>query len=463
MRHSTRTLCLAIATALAAGSSFAQDARTAIERAVRYIELGDFALARSYLELPLIDGRITPGERSRAYYLQGYSLEQQNFPVSAGQNYAKALAFNPNNPATLAALGHLYKDGNGVTQDDTRAADLLRRSAELGHGPGMTGLGALLLKGVVRSATPGEDLAEARRWLTRATEATSATFRTPGRDAGTAYLFLAQSYRVGASGLAASEADPQKALDYYEQALLLNEPRAFESIGRMHLNGELGAPNLGAAIEAFKRGAERGERASLVSLGYLYLTGNGLAADRTNARALFTKAADAGDLRAHHYLGYLNETSEPANTQSAIANYKVAAAGDYLPALVRLSELAFLNDTPAEGIAYLRQAAQTGDAATNNQLAWLLATSPDEELRDGAAAVSYATTAVTAKKSAATLDTLAAAYAENQQFEQAIRTQNRALALLNQQPDTDTNSHQTDFSARLATYERGEPWRAGSP
>ena len=68
------------------------DSRTAIERAVLQIELGDLALARSYLARPLIDPRITAGERSRAYYLQGYSLELANHHVSAAQNYARALA-----------------------------------------------------------------------------------------------------------------------------------------------------------------------------------------------------------------------------------------------------------------------------------------------------------------------------------------------------------------------------------
>jgi len=374
-------LCCSV-TALAAAAPVAalgKDARTAIERAVRQIELGDYSLARSYLELPLIDGRITSGERSRAYYLQGYSLEQQNFVVSAGQNYAKALEFNPDNPATLAALGHLYKDGKGVERNHTKATTLLRRSAELGHGPGMTGLGALLLANLPVSPQPLEDLAEARSWLTSATKANSPTFRTSGQDAGKAFLFLAQSYRAS-TGI---DPNPEQAMAYYQQALLLNEPDAFNSIGHMHLNGELGAKDIPAAISAFERGTDNGSTAAQVSLGYLHLTGNGLPLNRDKARELFEQAATADDVRAHHYLGYLNETAEPPALDLALENYRAAARGDHFPALIRLSELAFLNAEPGKAIGFLRRAARTGDANANNQLAWLLATSRNDASRRG--------------------------------------------------------------------------------
>lgn len=440
--------------ALFAFSAAAQDARIAIERASRYIELGDYALTRSYLETPLIDGRITHSERSRAYYLEGYSFEQQNFPVSAAQSYVKALAFNPDNPATLAALGHLYQNGKGVAQDSAQAAQLLQRSAELGYGPAMTGLGALLLAGLPDSPQPQDDLDTARSWLTKATQAASPRFNTPGQSVGRAFLFLAQSYRANTT----FNPDPEQALAYYRQALLLNEPEAFNSIGHMHLNGEFGVADIPAAISEFTRGAQNGDSSAQVSLGYLHLLGTGLTADRSKARALFAKAAIAGDVRAHHYLGYLDETAEPPQPDAAQAHYSHAADSNHLPALIRLSQIAFANDQHKDGIDYLRRAARSGDAKVNHQLAWLLATSQDKSLRDGSAAVGYARVAVASTTSAATLDTLAAAYAEDRQFDAAVRTQNQALALL----ETDATSAQehADYSTRLARYQRGEPWRA---
>src|SRR5262249_49421907 len=63
-------------------------------------------------------------------------------------------------------------------------------------------------------------------------------------------------------------------------------------------------------------------------------------------------------------------------------------------------------------------------------LAQLLATCPDDKVRDGKRAVQYATTAceLTDWKVPSCLETLAAAYAEAGQFEEAIRYQTRALS-----------------------------------
>jgi tetratricopeptide (TPR) repeat protein len=64
-----------------------------------------------------------------------------------------------------------------------------------------------------------------------------------------------------------------------------------------------------------------------------------------------------------------------------------------------------------------------------NNFAWLLATCPDGEVRDGRRAVTLAEKVVklTERKSATFLDTLAACYAEAGRFEDAVRTQEEAL------------------------------------
>jgi tetratricopeptide (TPR) repeat protein len=68
-------------------------------------------------------------------------------------------------------------------------------------------------------------------------------------------------------------------------------------------------------------------------------------------------------------------------------------------------------------------------APAYNALAWVLATCPDDDVRNGRKAVTHAEKAVelTERKSGAYLDTLAAAYAEARRFDDAVRVQQEAL------------------------------------
>ncbi len=88
---------------------------------------------------------------------------------------------------------------------------------------------------------------------------------------------------------------------------------------------------------------------------------------------------------------------------------------------------------PAAAIGLLRHGLTRlpESARINNELAWLLATTPDADLRDGAQAVKFAERAVelTGGDSCNELDTLAAAYAEAGRLDEAITTAERALAI----------------------------------
>lgn len=88
------------------------------------------------------------------------------------------------------------------------------------------------------------------------------------------------------------------------------------------------------------------------------------------------------------------------------------------------------------------------------ELAWLLATSPEDRLRDGPRAIELATRACTLSdwENAALIDTLACALAETNDFESAIRHQTKAMALAEEE-DADA------YARRLALFRAGKPYR----
>ena len=93
-----------------------------------------------------------------------------------------------------------------------------------------------------------------------------------------------------------------------------------------------------------------------------------------------------------------------------------------------------------------------------NALAWMYATSPQAELRDGAEAVRLAEAAckTTKQQQTALMDTLAAAYAEAGRFEDAVKTTKELRALA--AAVHDTNALDT-ARQRLELYQAGQPYR----
>jgi Zn-dependent protease len=96
-----------------------------------------------------------------------------------------------------------------------------------------------------------------------------------------------------------------------------------------------------------------------------------------------------------------------------------------------------------------------------NNLAWLLATCPIDELRDGRQAVEHATAACNATgwSTPNCLGTLAAAYAEVGDFGQAVRWHERALA----DPAYRKMYGEATVSDRLRLYQQGLPCRLPMP
>jgi tetratricopeptide (TPR) repeat protein len=90
--------------------------------------------------------------------------------------------------------------------------------------------------------------------------------------------------------------------------------------------------------------------------------------------------------------------------------------------------------------------------------AWLLSTSPDPSLRDGAKAVIFATNAknLSPEDDPNILDALAAAYAESRQFQEALATANRALSLAVAKKNTELAAA---IRSRILLYQADKPYR----
>ncbi len=94
------------------------------------------------------------------------------------------------------------------------------------------------------------------------------------------------------------------------------------------------------------------------------------------------------------------------------------------------------------------------DSGLFNNFAWVLATSPEDNLRDGKRSIELATKAceLTEYKQAHILSTLAAAYAETGQWEEALKWSKKAVEI-------GDDSVKEQLKQELASYEGKKPWR----
>lgn len=90
-----------------------------------------------------------------------------------------------------------------------------------------------------------------------------------------------------------------------------------------------------------------------------------------------------------------------------------------------------------------------------NNYVWLLATSPDDRIRDGKEALRLGEMFIKGKTDdPGYLDTLAAAYAEAGSFDEAVQLQSELVSRLDE-----SDRNYAGFARRLAKYKNNEPWR----
>lgn len=142
----------------------------------------------------------------------------------------------------------------------------------------------------------------------------------------------------------------------------------------------------------------------------------------------------------------------------AIEDFDRAVAIDpnYAPAYLQLATIySFAGETESASSNLSKALAADGnDVGVLNGSAWIMATSPDPQLLNGVAAVKYATQAceITSWASAPIIDTLAAAYARQGKYDEAIKWEKEALRILAGRGSA------SSYKERLALYEEGKPY-----
>lgn len=196
---------------------------------------------------------------------------------------------------------------------------------------------------------------------------------------------------------------------------------------------------------------------------------------RELAALLLLKGSDTA---LHHYERVLDERpNDPdaltglgeiyrqmGRTADAIASFRavIAARPKYAMAYDSLGLTLAEQGQLAEAIDVMRTGLEQAPRYANlaNNLAWILATTPEDALRDGAEAVRLAELAceTTDRRNANYLDTLAAAYAEVGRFDDAVKTVDLALTRLGQSEEH--NLLRDALNANRKLYERLQPCRA---
>lgn len=292
---------------------------------------------------------------------------------------------------------------------------------------------------------------------------------------------------------------PDEAIRYYKESLTAKPgfPDTINRLGQAYLARGM----IQEAIDCFREVLQiRGENAEVMFNIGCALT---ILEKRPEALAAFRRAMelDPKDARARvnhtellrdsalilakqgrftealqHLESALPHDANPAGTHTSLADIlqtmgrNAEARDHYLaaiqadpsaaPAHVKLGFLLLKTRDEPDAISHWQAALKIdpGSVLALNSLAWTLATSTNDSLRNGLEAVRLAEKAVrlTGSKQPEILDTLAAAQAETRQFDAAINTASQARALAESSGKT---SLARDIASQIDRYKAGRPRR----
>ncbi|PYK91183.1 MAG: hypothetical protein DME35_03290 [Verrucomicrobia bacterium] len=249
-----------------------------------------------------------------------------------------------------------------------------------------------------------------------------------------------------------------EAMDHFQTALRVSpeDPDTESNIGAASLQQ-------GDADEAISHLRRAVEKWPLHAQGHINL-GNALLQNREIDAAIAeyekTLAVPFDHAESHYSIG--TALRQKGDVEEAIVHYRKALElrPDYANAHNNLGNALRQQGRTEEAVHEYEAAlkSEPDSILAGNNLAWILATSPNASVRDGAKAVQLAQRAnrLSGGSDPIILHTLAAAYAENRQFSEAVNAAQRALEL------ADANgvaSLAESLRSKLALYQAETPYR----
>ncbi len=352
-------------------------------------------------------------------------------PAEKAALFDAAVELSPRDPEVRRARGmfHLTSDEFAQARDDLAvAAEEQPRNASFHEALGL----ALLMN---------EELAEARAAFGRAIELEPEAVGP-----------LLQRARV-----LALEGDNDEALDDIDRAVEIQPANRTALLLRARIQQQAGDSEAALADLETVLGQEPDLPAALELRGLLAAERQDYAAAILDFRRLAARNPD--DTAVIGQLGMLYLAAK--QPREAIKRFTRALEidADNFPCRRGRSDAAIsIGDHPA-ALADLEKAhaLKPDDSGVLNNLAWLLATSPDGDLRDGKRAIDLATKACeeTEWQEAHIISTLAAAYAETGDFDSARKFSRQAVEKGKQGDDEVAEQ----LAAELKSYEAAKPWR----
>ncbi len=262
-------------------------------------------------------------------------------------------------------------------------------------------------------------------------------------------------YNLGAVLYGRGQVD--EAIAHFQKALEIrpNDVEANNSLGTaLFQNGRVdeGLVHLQKTLEI-----QPGNIVARVNLGSVFLQRGRV----DEAIAQFQKALELqpNDPEAHNNLG--SALFQKGRMDEAIAQFQKALEyqPNYSEAHYNLGYVLVQKGQRHDAITHFQKALELEPNNPNihNQLVWLLATCPDASIRNGPKAIQLAQQAdrLVGGQSPLILRTLAAAYAENEQFPEAVASAQRALQLATAQNDVALVS---DLKMQLGFYQARLPF-----